>query len=198
MRIVAGSAGGIHLQTPSNNVRPTMDRVRGAIFSSLGDLVPGTHCLDLFCGSGALGIEALSRGAASCDFVDSHRSACTCTQSNLRKASLQGQVHCLDALHFLAKLARPLHYDIIFADPPYFKKQKKISRPPANKETKIPDWTSILCTSADLVACLRPGATLVLESGPSTLPPLADGLSLLKSKSYGGTTIHYILRSPLK
>ena len=72
MRIIAGSAGGRPLKAPSEGLRPTMDRVRAAIFSSLGDLVPNASILDLFAGSGAMGIEALSRGAAKAVFVDSN------------------------------------------------------------------------------------------------------------------------------
>src|SRR5438034_721859 len=65
MRVIAGSAGGVRLAVPKRGVRPTMDRVKAAIFSSLGDTIIGARVLDLFAGSGALGIEALSRGAAS-------------------------------------------------------------------------------------------------------------------------------------
>ncbi|MGZ5003496.1 MAG: RsmD family RNA methyltransferase, partial [Chthoniobacterales bacterium] len=70
MRVIAGSAGGIRLQVPETDVRPTMDRVKAAIFSSLGDRVVNARVLDLFAGTGALGIEALSRGAASAVFVE--------------------------------------------------------------------------------------------------------------------------------
>ena len=70
MRVIAGSAGGIHLTVPQRGVRPTMDRVKAAIFSSLADQVIGAPILDLFAGSGGLGIEALSRGAASVLFVE--------------------------------------------------------------------------------------------------------------------------------
>src|SRR5215470_10471026 len=70
MRVIAGCAGGIRLAVPKRGVRPTMDRVKAAIFSSLGDAVVGARVLDLFAGSGALGIEALSRGASSVVFVD--------------------------------------------------------------------------------------------------------------------------------
>ena len=70
MRVIAGEARGLHLSAPSPAIRPTMDRVREAIFSSLGDAVPGALVLDLFAGSGAMGIEALSRGAASAVFMD--------------------------------------------------------------------------------------------------------------------------------
>ncbi|PYY24958.1 MAG: hypothetical protein DMG62_00550 [Acidobacteria bacterium] len=69
MRVIAGSAGGVRLTVPKRGVRPTMDRVKAAIFSSLGETVIGARVLDLFAGSGALGIEALSRGAASAMFV---------------------------------------------------------------------------------------------------------------------------------
>jgi len=69
MRVIAGSAGGLTLQPPGKGTRPTMDRVRAAIFSSLGERVPEARVLDLYAGSGALGIEALSRGAASATFV---------------------------------------------------------------------------------------------------------------------------------
>ena len=70
MRVIAGSAGGVRLSVPRTGVRPTMDRVKAAIFSSLGDTVIGARVLDLFAGSGALGIEALSRGASFALFVD--------------------------------------------------------------------------------------------------------------------------------
>ena len=73
MRVIAGSAGGIRLAVPKQGVRPTMDRVKAAIFSSLGDAMVGARVLDLFAGSGALGIEALSRGAFSVVFVEGER-----------------------------------------------------------------------------------------------------------------------------
>jgi len=73
MRVVAGSAGGVRLAVPKRGVRPTMDRVKAAIFSSLGDAIVGARVLDLFAGTGALGIEALSRGASSAVFVEESR-----------------------------------------------------------------------------------------------------------------------------
>ncbi|MGB8466384.1 MAG: RsmD family RNA methyltransferase, partial [Terrimicrobiaceae bacterium] len=100
MRVIAGEARGLPLSTPPN-VRPTMDRVRGAIFSSLGDAVPGARVLDLFAGSGAMGIEALSRGAASAVFVDSNPRCAACVRANLRRAKLEASVQVMDALKFL-------------------------------------------------------------------------------------------------
>ena len=76
MRVIAGRAGGIQLDVPKTDIRPTMDRVKAAIFSSLGEMVIGARVLDLFAGTGALGIEALSRGAASVMFVERDRHAC--------------------------------------------------------------------------------------------------------------------------
>ena len=69
MRVIAGSAGGLRLAVPETDVRPTMDRVKAAIFSSLGEQIIGAHVLDLFAGTGGLGIEALSRGARAATFV---------------------------------------------------------------------------------------------------------------------------------
>src|ERR1041385_1703469 len=92
MRVIAGSAGGIHLDVPKRGVRPTMDRVKAAICSSLADKIIGQKILDLFAGSGALGIEALSRGAASVLFVDEDRQSSEASVKNLEKTNLKGRV----------------------------------------------------------------------------------------------------------
>src|SRR5580765_298720 len=100
MRVIAGSAGGIRLAVPKHGVRPTMDRVKAAIFSSLGDAIIGARVLDLFAGSGALGIEALSRGAASVLFVEEDRQSIAAIKKNIAKvrseehtSELQSPVH---------------------------------------------------------------------------------------------------------
>src|SRR5476649_2655069 len=121
MRIIAGEARGLPLTQPPEGVRPTMDRVRGAIFSSLGDAVPGARVLDLFAGSGAMGIEALSRGAASATFVDFNPKCSACVQNNLHRAKLPGIVQTMDALKFVELYASE-GFDLIFADPPYAKR----------------------------------------------------------------------------
>src|SRR5712691_9622988 len=92
MRVIAGRAGGVPLISPKNGVRPTMDRVKEAIFSSLGEMVKGARVLDLFAGTGALGIEALSRGAATAIFVDEDRQSIAAIEKNLAKAHFQGRV----------------------------------------------------------------------------------------------------------
>src|ERR687887_365934 len=96
MRVIAGSAGGIRLIVPKKGVRPTMDRVKAAIFSSLGEAVIGANVLDLFAGSGALGIEALSRGASSAVFVEEDRQSIAAIEKNLARTNLKGSIRQQD------------------------------------------------------------------------------------------------------
>ena len=121
LRVVAGSAGGRHLKTPKgHDLRPTQDRIKQAMFSALGARVPEARVLDLYAGTGALGIEALSRGAASALFVEKNRTACRTIAENLALCKLEGRVVERDALDYLARNP-PLPHDLVFADPPYDK-----------------------------------------------------------------------------
>ena len=114
MRVVAGRFKGRTLHAPrGTSVRPTSDKVRGAIFNVLGD-VSGLSVLDLFAGTGALGIEALSRGAADAAFVDTETAA---VERNLAAVGIDVRVHRRDALRFLAQAEDA--YDLVFLDPPY-------------------------------------------------------------------------------
>jgi len=178
MRIIAGSAGGRPLQAPPDGVRPTMDRVKGAIFSSLGDLVPNAIVLDLFAGSGGMGIEALSRGAASATFVESQDRCVRCVKENLRRAGVVGNVQMMDAFRFVDLYAEEESFDLIFADPPYAKK------------TGDPDHAATLAASEKLALSLRPGGMFVLEK-PSGGKVPASPLALLKTKRYGGSEVLY-------
>ena len=120
MRIIAGKAGRLAIKVPSAVARPTTDFVRQAVFSILGERVDNARVLDLFAGSGALGLEALSRGAASCVFVDVHRQAAQVITENLTKSRLTGgRVVRAEVTTFLHRDATT--YDLIFADPPYLK-----------------------------------------------------------------------------
>src|SRR5205814_10576112 len=114
MRVIAGIAGGIRLDAPKTGVRPTMDRVKAAIFSSLSDEIIGARVLDLFAGSGALGIEALSRGAASVLFVDQDRRSIDTIERNLRKTHTEGQTRQQEVFDFLRKSGSLGEFDIIF------------------------------------------------------------------------------------
>ncbi|HEY5707420.1 MAG TPA: 16S rRNA (guanine(966)-N(2))-methyltransferase RsmD [Terrimicrobiaceae bacterium] len=186
MRVIAGEARGLPLSSPSPSVRPTMDRVRGAIFSSLGDAVPGARVLDLFAGSGALGIEALSRGAASVIFVDSNPRCAACVRENLRRGRLKGSVQVMDALKFLELYAAG-GFDLIFADPPYAK--SSADRDLATELVRLP----ALCSA------LRPGGTLVLERLAGSKEPEAGALLLVRVRRYGESEIaYYILAEQTK
>ncbi|MGE5927189.1 MAG: 16S rRNA (guanine(966)-N(2))-methyltransferase RsmD [Gemmatimonadota bacterium] len=121
MRIVAGVYGGRRIAAPRDaRVRPTSDRVREAWMSILADDLPGARVLDLFAGSGALGLEALSRGAASADFVEMHRASLATLVANIEAlgAGDRARVHRADAERFIAALPAGA-FDVAFADPPY-------------------------------------------------------------------------------
>src|SRR5712672_4043782 len=114
MRVIAGSAGGVRLAVPKRGVRPTMDRVKAAIFSSLGDAIVGARVLDLFAGTGALGIEALSRGASSAVFVEESNAAVAMIERNLARTKLEGRVRKQDVFAFLKSTQMPEPFRIIF------------------------------------------------------------------------------------
>jgi 16S rRNA (guanine966-N2)-methyltransferase len=119
-RVIAGIAQGRRLAAPGAGTRPFGDRVKQALFASLEPLLPGARVLDLFAGSGAGGIEALSRGAAACDFVEREPAAAATIEENLRRTGLGGlraAVIRRDALDFLA--ATTGTWDLVLLDPPY-------------------------------------------------------------------------------
>ena len=117
MRIIAGTHRGHRIAAPKGrDTRPTSDRVRENAFNLIGP-VDDADVLDLFAGSGALGLEALSRGAASATFVESDRDACRTINANLDKLELRGAVLCQDVLRAVAGDRRT--YDLVLCDPPY-------------------------------------------------------------------------------
>ena len=121
VRIIAGEFKGRRLKTPAGDtVRPTADRVREAWFNILQTSIRGARVLDLFAGSGALGLEALSREARTADFVEIRRPSLTCLRSNIATLGVDDRavVHSGDALRFVERL-EPGQYDVAFADPPY-------------------------------------------------------------------------------
>ncbi len=170
MRVVAGELRGRKLVAPrGDTTRPTADRVREALFSILGD-VSGARVLDLYAGSGALGIEALSRGAAAATFVDSSRDAVAAIRRNLSELGLEADVRRRDALDFLAAVHVGDRYDLVFADPPY---------------------DSALQVASSLAEALPPlltaDAVIVTESNKRA--PLELPFPLLRERSYGDTRI---------
>ena len=179
MRIISGVAGGLRLEVPKAVTRPTTDKVRQAIFSMLGDAVPDAVVLDLFAGSGAMGLECLSRGAASATFVDESRAAAVVIKSNLDKTRLpNGNVRQGDALRFLSEAARLPTFNLVFADPPYV------------KERGAKNWCQALLESVDLHTAMKAEGLLILESAAST--PLTwdeHRWTLLRERSYGDTRV---------
>ena len=117
MRVITGSARGRKLQEPKDqSVRPTTDMVKEAIFSIVQFDVPGRRVLDLFAGTGQLGIEALSRGARECVFVDNSPASLALVRKNLAICGMEGTVVRSDALAFLRHAGK---FDLVFVDPPY-------------------------------------------------------------------------------
>ncbi|MEO8801777.1 MAG: 16S rRNA (guanine(966)-N(2))-methyltransferase RsmD [Rudaea sp.] len=118
LRIIGGSLRGSRLDVAdAPGLRPTPDRVRETLFNWLMPVIDGATCLDLFAGSGALGIEALSRGAARVDFVESDRGLAAALRENLQRLKQTADVACADAISFL--LSSQCQYDIVFVDPPF-------------------------------------------------------------------------------
>ena len=120
MRVIAGTAKGVSLKTPDGlDTRPTIDRVKEALFSIIHFDIPGSDVLDLFAGTGQLGIEALSRGAASAVFIDRLDSACKLVKENLRRTKLESKAQVIRSEYtdYLRRCNRK--FGIIFLDPPY-------------------------------------------------------------------------------
>jgi 16S rRNA (guanine966-N2)-methyltransferase len=178
MRVIAGRAGGIRLVTPKTGVRPTMDRVKAAIFSSLGELVVSARVLDLFAGTGALGIEALSRGAESVLFVEQDRQAIAAIEKNLEKTKLSGRVRNADVFWFLNNAAASGEkFRIILADPPY-ETMESGER-----------FTEKLLGNEVLPNLLEAGGIFMLEKRPSENVPDTKFWKLLRQKKYGATEV---------
>lgn len=121
MRVIAGKARGRKLQAPPGmKTRPITDMIKEALFNILGTKVPNSVFLDLYAGSGSVGIEALSRGAAKAVFVDNDHQAVRVLKQNLAKCDLQGEIYRNDVFDFLKRMVRhQLSFDIIYADPPF-------------------------------------------------------------------------------
>jgi 16S rRNA (guanine966-N2)-methyltransferase len=186
MRVIAGSAGGLRLAAPKRGVRPTMDRVKAAIFSSLGDTVIGARVLDLFAGSGALGIEALSRGAASVLFVEGDRQSIAAIKKNLAKVNLTGRIRQENVFDFLRRSAGTENFQIIFADPPY-------------EQTKSGErYTEKLLSNDVLPQLLDSDGVFVLEKRPSELIPATNLWDVVRARKYGATEVLFLsaIRAP--
>ena len=166
-----GATAGAGCRAAGHATRPTSDRVREALFSVLGASVDGARVLDLFAGSGALGIEALSRGAAAAVFVDRAPEAIKAIRANLDALGIEADVRRIEARAALrAASARAEAYDLVFLDPPY-RRAAELGRE----------------LSEALPAVLAPGARVVSES--DRREPLELALALTDERRYGDTLI---------
>jgi 16S rRNA (guanine(966)-N(2))-methyltransferase RsmD len=188
MQILSGSAHGLRLAVPrGTRVRPTSARVRTSLFSILAATVPDARVVDLFAGSGALGIEALSRGAAACTFIEDARPALAALRDNLRRAHLASRATVLaaDAFAALPLLEAPQQppLDIVFLDPPYPILRRDLPR--------------VLALLEALAAspALSPHALLVVQhDARTTLPDRLGPLAATDRRRYGGTALTFLER----
>lgn len=172
MRVITGKARGCRLETLEGlDTRPTVERVKEGLFSAISFEIEGRRVLDLFAGSGQMGIETLSRGARSCVFVDHHRQAVEVIRRNLKATKLEtgAEVVCRESMEYLAHVTG--QFDLVFLDPPY--------------------------ASELLVPCLEKlsgkvatGGTVVCESDRETeLPQTVGTFSLYRSYRYGRVVV---------
>lgn len=178
-RIIAGRAGSVVLEVPDAGTRPTSDRVRESLFGALesADLVRGAAVLDVYAGSGALGLEAISRGAVSADLVEKAPRAASVVQRNADKVLRSTdhgavvRVHRTSADAYLRTPRGP--FDLVILDPPYDVREDELA-----------------ATLALLVPSLAPDATVIVERAKrSPAPTLPEGLAATRSKTYGDTTM---------
>lgn len=178
MRITGGQFGGRHLESPHGKTRPTQDRVRQALFSSLSDKIVGARVLDLFAGSGALGLEALSRGAAWACWVERNPRNCAGLRRALEKLGLgpdKGMIVVDDSFRFLRRPWKELPFDVAFADPPYDRDGAK-------------NWPERLRKEFSRASILKTGGVFVIETLAVFAGPEEDpGWRLLRRKAYGMT-----------
>jgi len=180
MRVIAGSAGGVRLAVPKSGVRPTMDRVKAAIFSSLGDAITDARVLDLFAGSGALGIEALSRGAGSVLFVEEDPQLTDAIEKNLAKTKLDGRVRRQEVFEFLRRSAGTERFQIIFADPPY------------EKTSSGERFIEKHLKNEALAQLLEPNGVFVLEKRPTEQTPVTTLWDIVRARKYGSTEVLFL------
>jgi 16S rRNA (guanine966-N2)-methyltransferase len=182
MRITGGEAKGIPIKAPKGRrTRPTSDKVREGVFQTLGDSVLGARVLDLFAGSGALGIEALSRGADFCCFVEKSPMAAEVISQNLQKTHFHQKTETIrsdfrTALKILHRRGQLFH--LVFVDPPY-----------------EGDFLELVTASFEAYPVFAQGAVLVVEHFKKTSPPARmAGLTQKKTRLYGQTSITYYLK----
>lgn len=183
MRITSGTFRSRIIKAP-RGIRPTLDNVRKAIFDILGGKVEGAKVLDLFAGSGALGLEALSRGAASCTFADNSRASIKAIKENIEALGPgRTEVIYADSLTAIQRFARDsARFDLILMDPPYYKEVAK--------------KTLSLLAGCDILS--ETGVAVIEHSKHDPLPDLNGGLKLLRTARYGDTLVSFYYKDQSK
>lgn len=186
MRIITGRARGLKLTVPKNyDVRPTADRVKESLFSIIGSLIVDAKVLDLFAGTGNLGLESWSRGAREITFIDLSRESLKLVQSNIEKCKAQEACHvikgsCIDVAMNLYKKGE--RFDFAFCDPPYSK-----------------GWIEKIIGVLEHYPFLNDGGYLIVErSAHDELPTLPVGYTCTRTEKYGETKIDFILYEAAK
>ncbi len=182
LRVIGGELGGRRFKAPAgSDTRPTGDKVREALFAILGAAVQVERAADLFAGSGALGIEALSRGASRCLFVERRGAVLRVLRQNLESLGLKGRAQVLqaDAAGPGKRLLDLGPVELVLADPPYDKGQ--VER---------------LVALAGRYQFLAPGGWMVLEHSPRERPAPEYGLALADRRTYGQTELSFLRREP--
>jgi 16S rRNA (guanine966-N2)-methyltransferase len=177
MRVIAGSAKGARLVRVPAGIRPVSDRAREGLFSSLGDLVEGARVLDLYAGTGALGVEALSRGASEAVFVDRSPAAVSAIRENLARTSLsdRARVERSEVRRFLERRPERAGSDLVFIDPPYEAGQAELDP---------------VLSLLDVRSLLREGFTVVLSRGSrSSNSVIPLHWSVARRLSYGDSVV---------
>jgi 16S rRNA (guanine(966)-N(2))-methyltransferase RsmD len=175
MRVIAGSARGVTLAAPpGTGTRPITDRVKETLFGILGDRVPDARTVDLYAGSGAIGIEALSRGAASTTFVEADGRAIATLRDNLRRTRLAeaATVVGMEVEPFLGAIELG-PWDLAILDPPY-------------------EARAIVAPLRALVPHLAPGASVVIKHFWRTEPPEVEGLAVVRQRRFGETMLTFL------
>lgn len=185
IRITGGEFRGRLLDVPKKGVRPTLDRVRAAIFSALQDIIPGARVLDLYAGTGAFGLEALSRGAAFACFVENDHKALVCLEKNAErlmggaagnedKFEPKWRIARRDAGQFLKDNQAEAPYDLVFADPPY---------------DTVAEWTKKILFQLSSGAIFNPNGRVIIESGAKSPVVEASGWKVEWNRTYGETRV---------
>ncbi|MGM9583708.1 MAG: 16S rRNA (guanine(966)-N(2))-methyltransferase RsmD [Phascolarctobacterium sp.] len=186
MRIITGKARGLQLTVPKNyDVRPTADRVKESLFNIIGSKIIGATVLDLFAGTGNLGLESWSRGAKAITFIDESKESLRLVKSNIAKC--RAEADCTMVKGSAPQVAehlsqQGLRFDFAFCDPPYNK-----------------GWIQQIIAVLGKAPFLKDGGYLVVErSAHDELPPLPAGCELVRSQRYGETFIDFILWNNLE